>query len=64
MVKYLQDSSPGNGEIKIFNNMEPFIASRLTGGNRVFRSKIIIDELGVTLKDPRTIQRKRKNNTL
>ena len=32
--------------------METFIASRLTSGNRVFRSKISIDELGVTLKDP------------
>jgi hypothetical protein len=32
--------------------METFIASRLTGGNRIFPSKIIIDNLGVTLKIP------------
>ena len=31
--------------------METFIASRLTKGNGVFRSKIIIDERGVTVKD-------------
>jgi hypothetical protein len=39
----------------IFKNlikMETFIASRLTSGNRVFRSKISIDKLGVTLIDP------------
>jgi len=30
--------------------METFIASRLTEGNRIFPSKIIIDKLGVTLK--------------
>ncbi|HRN93121.1 MAG: PH domain-containing protein [Chitinophagales bacterium] len=32
--------------------METFVASRLTGGNRVFPAKIIIDTLGVTLKIP------------
>jgi uncharacterized membrane protein YdbT with pleckstrin-like domain len=32
--------------------MEVFIASRLTRGNKVFPSKIIIDQLGVTLKIP------------
>ncbi len=32
--------------------MNQFTTSRLTTGNRVFPSKIIIDELGVTLKDP------------
>ncbi len=32
--------------------MQIFTASRLTGGNRIFPSKIIIDDLGVTLKTP------------
>ena len=32
--------------------MTTFIASRLTEGNRVFRSKIVFDEIGVTFKDP------------
>jgi uncharacterized membrane protein YdbT with pleckstrin-like domain len=32
--------------------METFIASRLTEGNRILPSKIIIDKLGVTLKVP------------
>ncbi len=31
--------------------MDEFTASRLTTGNRIFPSKIIIDEVGVTLKD-------------
>ena len=32
--------------------METFVASRLTAGNRIFPSKIIIDNLSVTLKVP------------
>lgn len=32
--------------------MTTFIASRLTEGNRIFPSKIIIDKLGVTFKVP------------
>ena len=32
--------------------METFIATRLTEGNRVFPSQIIIDQQGVTLKVP------------
>lgn len=32
--------------------METFVASRLTDGNKIFPAKIIIDELGVTLKIP------------
>lgn len=32
--------------------METFTASRMTKGNRIFPSRIIIDELGVTLKIP------------
>jgi hypothetical protein len=32
--------------------MELFIASRLSSGNRIFPNRIIIDELGVTLKIP------------
>lgn len=32
--------------------MQTFIASRLSGGNTVFPSKIIVDDLGVTLHDP------------
>jgi len=32
--------------------METFIASRLTAGNKLFPAKIIIDQLGVTLKIP------------
>ena len=40
--------------------METFIASRLTNGNRIFRSKISIDEFGVTLKDPGLFNREEK----
>jgi uncharacterized membrane protein YdbT with pleckstrin-like domain len=40
--------------------VETFTASRLTGGNRVFPSRIIIDELGVTLKDPGLFSGKEK----
>jgi hypothetical protein len=32
--------------------METFITSRLTVGNRIFPSKIIIDQLGITLAIP------------
>jgi hypothetical protein len=32
--------------------MEIFIASRLTSGNRIFPARLVIDELGVTLKIP------------
>jgi uncharacterized membrane protein YdbT with pleckstrin-like domain len=32
--------------------MEMFIASRLTTGNKIFPSKIIVDQNGVTLKIP------------
>ena len=32
--------------------METFIASRLTDGNRIFPSKIVIDEQSVTFKVP------------
>lgn len=32
--------------------METFIASRVAEGNRIFPSKIIIDQQGVTLKVP------------
>ena len=32
--------------------MEIFIASRFTSGNRIFPTRIIVDELGVTLKIP------------
>jgi len=32
--------------------METFIASRLTSGNKIFPSEIMIDESGVTLKIP------------
>ena len=32
--------------------MEKFTASRLTAGNRVFPSVILIDEIGVTIKMP------------
>lgn len=32
--------------------METFIASRVAEGNRVFPSKVIIDQQGVTLKVP------------
>lgn len=38
--------------------METFIASRMTSGNRVFRSKITIDEFGVTLNDPALFSRR------
>ncbi len=40
--------------------METFIASRLTGGNSVFPLKIIIDTLGITLKDPGLFSGKEK----
>jgi len=40
--------------------METFIASRLTSGNRVFQSKISIDELGVTLNDPGLFSKEEK----
>ena len=40
--------------------METFVASRLTGGNRVFPSKIIIDNQGVTVKDPGLFSGKEK----
>lgn len=33
--------------------MKTYIASHLSEGNRVFASKIIIDDLGVTLKAPK-----------
>ncbi|HCY40649.1 MAG TPA: hypothetical protein DHV48_04735 [Prolixibacteraceae bacterium] len=32
--------------------METYTASRLTEGNRIFTSKIIIDDLGVTFRVP------------
>lgn len=32
--------------------METFIASRLTTNNKIFPTKIVIDQLGVTLKIP------------
>lgn len=32
--------------------MPTFIASRLTGGNRIFPDQLIIDDIGVTLKEP------------
>ena len=32
--------------------MKKYTASRLTGGNRLFPSVIIIDDAGVTLKNP------------
>ena len=32
--------------------MEIFIASRLTAGNKLFPAKIIVDQMGVTLKIP------------
>jgi hypothetical protein len=40
--------------------METFFTSRLTAGNRVFRSKIIIDETGMTLKIPALFSGKEK----
>ena len=40
--------------------MKDFTASRLTSGNRIFPSKIIIDETGVTLKDPALFSGKEK----
>lgn len=33
-------------------NMETFIASRLSEGNKTFPIKIIVDEIGITLKHP------------
>jgi len=32
--------------------MEIFISSRLTSGNKIFPAKVIVDELGVTLRIP------------
>ena len=40
--------------------MTTFNSSRLTEGNRVFPSKIIIDERGVTFKDPGLFSGKEK----
>jgi hypothetical protein len=40
--------------------MNEYTASRLSSGNRVFPSKIIIDETGVTLKDPGLFSGKEK----
>lgn len=40
--------------------METFTASRMTGGNSVFPSKIIIDEQGVTLHVPGLFSGKEK----
>ncbi len=40
--------------------METFTASRLTKGNKVFPVQIIIDGLGVTLKDPGLFSGKEK----
>ena len=40
--------------------MITYTASRLTSGNRIFPSKIIIDDLGVTLKDPSLLSGKEK----
>jgi uncharacterized membrane protein YdbT with pleckstrin-like domain len=40
--------------------MQTFTASRLTSGNRVFPSKIIIDNIGVTLHDPGLFSGKEK----
>lgn len=40
--------------------MTTYTASRLTEGNRFFPSKIIIDNVGVTLKDPSLFSGKEK----
>jgi len=40
--------------------MEIFIASRLTAGNKIFPSKIIIDQSGVTFKIPGLFSGKEK----
>ncbi len=40
--------------------MSIFIASRLTGGNRLFPSKIIIGDQGVTMRDPGLFSGKEK----
>lgn len=40
--------------------MQIFVASRLTAGNKLFPSKITIDELGVTFKDPGLFSAKEK----
>ena len=40
--------------------METFIASRVAEGNRIFPSKIIIDQQGVTLKVPGLFSGKEK----
>jgi len=37
---------------KKINNMETFVASRLSEGNKTFPIKIVIDEIGITLKHP------------
>jgi len=40
--------------------MPTFIASRLTGGNRVFPDQIVIDEIGVTYKEPNLLSGEEK----
>jgi hypothetical protein len=45
---------------KHHRTVEEYTASRLTSGNRVFPSKIIIDDIGVTLKDPGLFSGKEK----
>jgi uncharacterized membrane protein YdbT with pleckstrin-like domain len=40
--------------------MEIFSASRLTSNNRLFPTKILIDDLGVTIKDPSFFSGKEK----
>jgi uncharacterized membrane protein YdbT with pleckstrin-like domain len=40
--------------------MQTFVASRLTEGNKLFPSKITIDEIGVTFKDPGLFSAKEK----
>ena len=40
--------------------MRTYTASRLTKGNKVFPSKITIDDLGVTFKDPGLFSAKEK----
>ena len=40
--------------------MESFTTSRLTIGNKIFPSKIIIDDLGITLKIPGLLSGKEK----
>src|ERR1035437_4488468 len=61
-VKIKYDNEGSEQELKQFINhyLGTFTASRLTGGNRVFRSRIIIDDQGVTLKDPGLFSGKEK----